>query len=181
MFCYQVDAELQLAIPRLKDAEAVFALIQKDREYLAEWLPWVKQMKSVEAERDFIKTSLANFGSGKSLNLLIWYQGQYAGNISFNTINSENHSADIGYLLGQDFQHLGIMHRSVAALLAIGFTEYQLEKIVIKAATGNQPSNQVIQKLGLHHDGIERHAEVINQQWLDLNVYSILKSEWQHA
>ena len=86
MFCYQVDAELQLAIPRLKDAEAVFALIQKDREYLAEWLPWVKQMKSVEAERDFIKTSLANFGSGKSLNLLIWYRGQYAGNISFNKI-----------------------------------------------------------------------------------------------
>lgn len=179
MFSYQVDDELKLALPRLQDAATVFNLIQKDAGYLGKWLPWVKQMTSVSAERQFIKTSLENFGLGKSLNLLIWYQDQYAGNISFNTIDYAKQSADIGYLLDQDLQHRGIMHRCVLALLMIGFQDYDLEKIVIKAAIDNQPSNRVIQHAGFHFDGVERHAEQVADQWLDLNVYSILRSEWQ--
>lgn len=179
MFSYKVDDDIQLALPRLKDAVTVFELIQKDQDYFGEWLPWVYSTKTVEDERQFLKTSLEHFGVGKSLNLLIWYRGQYVGNLSFNTINTDNRSADIGYLLGKDFQHRGIMNRSVNALLKIGFTEYDLEKIIIKAATANQPSNHVIQKLGLHLDGVERHAEKANQHWIDLNVYSILREEWQ--
>ncbi|WP_125606825.1 GNAT family N-acetyltransferase [Lapidilactobacillus bayanensis] len=178
MFSYQVDAEIKLALPRLKDAETIFAMIQKDADYLSEWLPWVDSMKSAEEERQFIETSLEHFGLGQSLNLCIWYHDQYAGNISFNKFDQRTRSADIGYLLGQDFQHRGIMHRCVTALLKIGFTEYDLEKIVLKAAVGNRPSNQVIQHAGFHFDGVERHAEQIHDQWLDLNVYSMLRSEW---
>ena len=39
-------------------AEAVFALVDENRDYLREWLPWLDNNRSVDDTRAFIKKSL---------------------------------------------------------------------------------------------------------------------------
>lgn len=178
MFSYRVDDEISLALPRVIDAQAVFELIKKNEAYLAEWLPWPRQLDSVAAEADIFREQLRLFADGRSLNLLIWFHGEIVGCLSLNTIHAETQSADIGYWLAQDKQGYGIMHRSLLALFEISFGEYGLEKLMIAAATGNQPSNAVIRHAGFHFDGVNRRAEKLERGWVDHNWYSLLKSEW---
>lgn len=178
MFSYRVDDDISLAIPRRQDAKKIFEVVEKDVDYLSKWLPWPRSLKTVADEEDSLKLLLLHFGQGESLNLVIWYQHEIAGSISFNKFDQKNQSAEIGYWLAGDLQGHGIMHRCVEAMFTIGFTEYDCEKIMIRAATENGPSNHVIQKAGFHFDGVERHAQKLEQGWIDFNCYSLLKSEW---
>ena len=71
------------------------------------------------------------------------------------------------------------MTRSVKELLMYGFTELDLNKIVIKAATENQRSRKVAQRLDFTLEGIERDGELLcDNQFTDLAIYGLLKKEF---
>ncbi|WP_281165481.1 GNAT family N-acetyltransferase [Liquorilactobacillus sicerae] len=181
MFSYQVDNQIVLALPRPEiDSPALFALIIASRKKLITWLPWVLKIKSVEDEQNFLKSVCQHFGTGKSLNTVIYYENQPAGMISFNQFRKIDQSADIGYWLGTKFTHKGIMQRSVKAMCQLGFADYQLNKIVINAAIENQSSNRVAQSCGFHFDGVLRANEyLIDGRFHDENHWSLLKAEWE--
>ncbi len=44
-----------------RHAPEVFAVVDRERAYLREWLPWVDMSTAVEHTRNFIKTSLQQF------------------------------------------------------------------------------------------------------------------------
>lgn len=179
MFSLVVDSDISLSLPRPRlDAPALFQLIEDSRPELERWLPWVPLITSEDKERESLEVFLADFGRGKSLNCLIWYRNQIAGMISFNKF-AGNGSADIGYWLRTDFTHRGIMHRAVEAFIRLGFEEYDLNKIVIRAATGNAPSNAVIRGVGFHLDGVLPQEEKVGGSYLDHNVWSLLLDEWK--
>lgn len=169
-----------LALPRPHlDAPALFALVEDDREGLEQLLPWVSETKKAEDEEGILKRVLAHFGTGGSLNLVIHYNGFPAGMIGFNSFHTVNRSADIGYWLGRDFRGKGIVCRAVAGLCEIGFEEYGLNKIMIRAATDNQSSNAVAERAGFHLDGTLRCDELLIDGFHDSNEWSLLKSEWK--
>lgn len=180
MFSFNYDEDVSISLPVINlDAKVLFKEIQESKNEIAPWLPWAKEMKKVEQEAEFLAVTLKHFGAGNSLNCVIFYHDQQVGMISFNKIDNVNKLADIGYWLGTRWTHKGIMHRAVLAMLEVGFTDYQLNKIIIRAAIDNQPSNLVAQKLNFHLDGINREAEkYANNKFRDLNEWSLLKSEW---
>ncbi|WP_261807404.1 GNAT family N-acetyltransferase [Lapidilactobacillus luobeiensis] len=178
MIGYQIDSELYLALPRSQDATALVALIQTDAVYLSQWLNWPAGT-TLATEQQVIQQNRRDFGTDKSLVLAIWWRQQIVGMISFNGFRADGKISDVGYWLGQGFQGQGIMHRALMALVQIGFTDYQLEKIVIHAGVGNQPSNAVARNAGFKLDGVVRHDELLTSQgWIDLNSYSLLRQEW---
>jgi len=73
---------------------------------------------------------------------------------------------------------MGIMKRSLEKLIEVGFIQYELDKIVIRVAVGNTKSSNIPMKLGFKHDGTLRHDIKINGEIQDLNVYSLLRSEY---
>lgn len=180
MFTYQIDEEISLALPRPKlDAQPLFELVDESRSELAPWLPWVPQMQAAADEEAFLTTVVQHFATGESLNVVILYQGQTAGMISFNRFNPLAQSTEIGYWLGTKYSHKNIMHRAVAGMCAIGFQDYQVNKIVIEAAVENAPSNQVAKKAGFHLDGTMRANELLADGYHDGNVWSLLRSDWE--
>ena len=48
-----------------EDAEAVFAVVERQRDYLRQWLPWVDRTRSAGDVRDFISRALAQFDAGQ--------------------------------------------------------------------------------------------------------------------
>lgn len=179
MFDYIVDSEIKLSLPNPEvDSYELFDVINDNRESLKKYLPWVDNMLSYQDEMKVMRMQLINFSRNVSLNVIIKYHNKAVGTISFNNIDKNNRTADIGYWLAPDFEHQGIMARSLYAMCKIGFIEYNLNKIVINAAVDNDKSNQVAKKAGFQLDGILREKELLSDGFHDENQWSILKKEW---
>jgi len=73
------------------------------------------------------------------------------------------------------------MVRSCKALITYGFHELSLHRIEIKAATDNVRSQAIPAKLNFVKEGILREAELVNDKFLDLILYSMLEREWKES
>jgi ribosomal-protein-serine acetyltransferase len=56
-----------------------------------------------------------------------------------------------------------------------------MNRIQIKVAVGNLKSAAIPHRLGLYFEGIERNGEFHTDRYYDLEVFSILKTEWISA
>jgi ribosomal-protein-serine acetyltransferase len=84
----------------------------------------------------------------------------------------------IGYWLVSEYEGKGIMTRACEVLIDYGFDELGLNRIVIRASTDNVRSQAVPLRLGFTREGVARQAEWLNDRFIDMVVYSMLRSEW---
>jgi ribosomal-protein-serine acetyltransferase len=63
-------------------------------------------------------------------------------------------------------------------LLAYLFGELDLHRVVIQCGTENHRSCAIPQRLGFTKEGVLRQAQWVSGRWIDLNVWSLLRSEW---
>ena len=176
-----VSEDLRLREVSLSDAPAIFGIINTNREFLRKWLPFVDYSKAVADTEAFIKTVTAE-GNTTDLVFVVLYQGQHVGVIGFKGIDPANLKLEIGYWLAEEQQHKGIMVRSCTALIKYAFDKMQMNRVQIKVGVGNTRSSSIPKKLHFTMEGIERDGELLsNGQFHDLEVYSLLRKDWQKA
>jgi ribosomal-protein-serine acetyltransferase len=174
----KADEEIVLREISLSTAQLIFDSIDRSRNHLREWLPFVDSTKSVTDTRNFIKSVLASSCPKKDMIFEIWYLKQFAGLIGFKEIDLANRKAEIGYWLDANMTGKGIMIRSCKELINYAFQELDLNRVMIKVAVGNTKSQAIPKNTGLRMEGIEREGELIYDNYLDLEVFSVLKNEW---
>ncbi|MGK7396082.1 MAG: GNAT family N-acetyltransferase [Candidatus Cyclobacteriaceae bacterium M3_2C_046] len=174
----EIDHETYLKQLELEDAENLFQSIDRDRDYLRTWLPFVDHTTKLVHTRHFVQNVIRSGSGLREIILVIHHQEKFAGIIGFKGTDPMNRKTEIGYWLARDFQGKGIMYRSCAALLDYAFTRREMNRITIKCAVGNTKSSRIPEKLGFRLEGIERDGELLNQGYTDVKVYSILKKEW---
>lgn len=178
MLSYQVNPDIVLAMPRpQKDAPILFKLLDTHRQSFEYYLPWLSLTGDYHDEVRFLEQTNRHLGQGDSLNLVIWFKHQIVGMISFNHFDHTRDSADIGYWLGQEFQGQGIVTKAVKGLCQLGFESYDLNRIIIQAATDNEASNRVAKNAGFTFEGIMRQNEKLHDGFHDENIYSLLRSD----
>ena len=155
-------------------AEAIFALTDRNRDYLRRWLPWLDGTRTASDTKQFLEHQLSRFAKGEALLVTIFYRGSLAGVAAFNSIDHVNRTGFIGYWLGEEFNGKGIMTSVVRDLIAIGKEYYSLQRIEIRCATGNARSRAIPERLGFQHEGTLRRAERVYENWHDLEVYAML-------
>ena len=74
-------------------------------------------------------------------------------------------------------QGRGIVTRTCRALLYYAFGELELNRMQIRIATGNRRSLAIPERLEFVFEGVQRQAELVNGEYYDLAVYSMLASE----
>ncbi|HWJ79762.1 MAG TPA: GNAT family protein [Niallia sp.] len=181
MFTYQIDEKIELRIFHENDAEEFFALTMKNKDYLKEWLGWLDYTKTVEDTRNNIKERLQGIleTGGYPKSVAIIYEGKIAGTIGYNEINRTSKIGIIGYWLASEFQGLGIMTKACKAFINYGFTELGLNRIQIAAATENEKSRAIPERLGFTQEGTIRQAEWLYDHYVDHVIYGLLKEEWE--
>lgn len=177
-FVLPVAADVELSLLNEEDATPLFALIERNRAYLREWLPWVDYETSVEDSRRFARRSVQRYLDNEGCDMGIRYQSQLAGVISFHTVNWPNRQVEIGYWLGADFQGHGIMTGACRAMLEYAFRKLQLNRVTILCASGNLRSRAIPERLGFTREGVIREGEWLYDRFVDLIMYSMLAREW---
>ncbi|WP_455203465.1 GNAT family N-acetyltransferase [Kaarinaea lacus] len=174
----EIDQDLQLGLLQRHHADELFSRIDSNRNYLREWLPWVDLTKDVTVVTKFIASTLEQFSDGFGFQAGIFLAEQLIGVTGYKPIDATNCVGEIGYWLAQDHQGRGIMTKCVSKVIAGGFKEYGLNKIVISSAMENHRSRAVAQRLGFSEEGIQRQREWLNGRFVDHMVYTLLKDEY---
>ena len=175
----KINPDLYLRTITLEDANNVFALTDKSRLYLREWLPWLDFTKEEADTSAYIEGCLKGQEAQTSLSFVIVFHDEIVGISGFNTINPSNKIAAIGYWLSEGAQGHGIMTKTVKALLQYAFVVLQLNKVEIRAAEGNAKSRAIPERLGFTMEGTIRAAEWLYDHYVNHVVYGMLASEWQ--
>lgn len=179
MFQMQVDNEIKLRMLSARDADSLFEITMQSKEYLKEWLPWLDDIRSPSDSMAFIKNSFLIYNNRQGITAGIFLNEQLVGVISFNKLDFNNKIGYIGYWLAKHHQGKGIMTKSVAALVSYGFEELSLNRIDIRAASGNWPSRAIAERLGFRKEGCLRQAEWLYNRHVDHVIYGLLKEEWK--
>lgn len=180
MFQYTIDENLALRVFRLDDAEEFFQLTIKNKAYLKEWLGWLDYTNTVEDTKENIRGRLQGIveTGGYPKSVAILYKGKIAGTIGYNEINRTSRIGTIGYWLGEEYQGNGIMTKACEAFITYGFTELNLNRIEIAAATENKKSRALPERLGFTEEGTIRQAEWLYDHYVDHVIYGLLREEW---
>jgi len=164
------------------DASEIFQTIDRQRQYLGKWLPFVAFTKQEADTFRFIQTIVEENAAKREYVFVILHEGCFAGVIGFKDTDRLNQRTEIGYWLAEEMQGKGIVTQSVKKMCHFAFEELGINRIQIKCAVGNFPSKKVPRRLNFHLEGIERDGELLaGGQFTNLEVYSLLKSEFKSA
>jgi ribosomal-protein-serine acetyltransferase len=179
MFRRAVASGIELRQFESDDAESLFALVDRDREYLRQWLPWVDATVSTDQIIEFLARVTAQFEEGLGPNFGIWLDGSLAGAIGCHPIDRPDRSCSLGYWIASAHQGKGTITRCCLHLLEYLFSEAGLHRVEIRCGTGNSRSCAIPRRLGFTREGVLREAEWVNDRWLDLEVWSMLEQDWK--
>jgi ribosomal-protein-serine acetyltransferase len=179
MFRRAVAPGIEMKLFETNEAKALYALVERNRERLRNWLPWVDHTHSPEDIRLFILRVLDQYHSNLGPQTGIWVNGVLSGTVGCHPIDWSNRNCSIGYWVDAGHEGKGVITRSCAALLDYVFDEQGLHRAEIRCGTGNQRSCAVPERLGFNREGIARQAEWVNDRWVDLVVWGILEEEWR--
>lgn len=177
MLTRELSHGVALRLLEERDVDELYALVEANRAYLAEWMPWAATETRGNAAA-FIRLTRIQVGENNGLNTAITVHGRLAGMAGVGQIDWANRSTEIGYWLAAEHQGRGIMTAAVAAHLEHLFGALGLNRVTIKAATGNARSRAIAERLGFTLEGVEREAEWIGTRVHDLARYAILAVDW---
>lgn len=171
--------DLYLRLMTHADAPDIFATIQREREYLGEWLPFVDKTHALSDTEAFIGSVLDVPEQEKEWVFTIRNaKAEFIGLIGFHDTDTDNHKSELGYWLSQAHQGRGIITKAVQTLCEYAFKEMGIHRIQIRCAVGNTASQRIPLKLGFLYEGIERDGECVKEDiYRDIEVYSLLKTD----
>ena len=174
----QIDGETMLEVAHMGHAEEFFTLIDTDRNYLRQWLPWLDINLCLEHTQSFIATAQRQAATNNGFQAIIRHRGQMVGVIGHHWVDWANGATSIGYFLGERFQGQGLMTKACRMLLDNSFKVLKLNRAEIRCAVENRKSRAIPEGLGFVNEGIKREAEWLYGHFVDHVVYSILAREW---
>ena len=181
MFRAPVRENVFLQLLEEGHAAEVFSLVDRDRAYLREWLPWVDATELIDDTLSFIRASREQFASNKGFAAGIWSEQRFCGVIGTHQLDLLNRKGEIGYWLGRSFQGRGIMTEACRAVVTHLLGEMDLNRVSIHCARENEKSCAVAQRLGFTEEGTAREAQFLHGHFHDLRRFSMLKKDWNPA
>jgi len=178
MFRREISPGAELRQFQLRDAGELFASVERNRERIRVWLPWVDQTQSVDDVRIFISRAVEQAESHLGPQAGIWVDGAFAGSIGCHPISWPDRSCSVGYWLDAAHEGTGLITRGCAVMLDYLIGELGLHRVEIRCGTENHRSGAVPQRLGFTREGIIRDGQWVNNRWVDLVVWGILAEEW---
>lgn len=173
----KIDQITNIELIHEHHAQSIFELVNSNRTYLREWLPFVDKMQTPEFAQNFVKGTMQRNKEGIEYAFVIVLNHQVIGRVGVYKIDSQNKIGEIGYWIAENFQGKGIVTRACQVVIDFCFKELQLNRIEIKCGTQNFKSQYIPEKLKFRKEGVMRQAELLYDKFIDLNLYSLIKKE----
>jgi ribosomal-protein-serine acetyltransferase len=159
----------------MDDLDAIWRLVDDERDRIGVWMPWVELTHTIDDERGWLASVTADERSLDGCGIFV--EGELAGGIGL-MVDAWGFVGEIGYWIGSAHEGRGLVTRACRALIDIGFRERGLHRIAIRAGVENQRSRAIPERLGFTEEGVQRGAGRGLGLFHDLVVYGLLEDEW---
>lgn len=100
------------------------------------------------------------------------------GTCGFTRIDTENDSAEIGYVLNPEFCGRGLATEAVRAVIDFGFFELGFHRIHARFMQENQRSRKLMERVGMTFEGYMRDLVFVKGEYRTVGICSIICDEW---
>ena len=161
----------------LADAEDLFRYASEPA--VSRFMPW-NVHKTIEETKRFLAFILDAYEQQRKLTWAIELKetGKMIGTIDYVSWQPKRSKAEMAYTLSHEYWGRGLMKEAAEGLLAFGFKEMGLNKVEAPIMLENAQSRRLAEKLGMKLEGVARDHMVIKGDFVDLAMYSLLKSEF---
>jgi len=173
-----IDDHLFLERLSLSHVDLIFKSIDQNRKFLRKWLPFVDFTHKVTDTEKFVRSILEKPVSVRDEVYVIWYKHEFAGLIGFKDADRVNDKIEIGYWLAEKMTGKGIATLAARKMVNLAFRNMNMNRVQIRCGVGNEKSSAIPRRLGFSFEGVERAGERHNHDYIDLEVFSLLKREW---
>jgi RimJ/RimL family protein N-acetyltransferase len=94
-------------------------------------------------------------------------------------LDEQHQHAELGYWLGVPYWGKGYATEAARELLRYGFEDLGLHRIFASHFKPNPASGRILVKLGMRHEGCQREHLRKWDQFVDSEMYGILRQEWE--
>jgi ribosomal-protein-alanine N-acetyltransferase len=119
-------------------------------------------------------------GSALTFAVILTKSREWCGAIGLG-INRLHSHAELGYWIGVPFWNRGYCSEAASAVVDYGFEVLRLNRIWAAFFSRNHASGRVLEKVGMTHEGCLRGHILKWGEYLDVEQYGILRSEWERT
>lgn len=163
---------------KISDAECMFKNWASDSR-VTKFMTW-PPYRNVEDVKGYIGFLNENHKNNNYYDWVIELKeiGEPVGSISVVQLREDIESAEVGYCLGFDWWHNGIMTEAFTAVIKFLFEEVGVNRIEATHDLNNPNSGKVMKRCGLQYEGTLRQAGKNNCGICDTVHYAILKEDY---
>lgn len=162
---------------QLDVAPTMFGYVERDRERLRQFLPWVDSTKTIQDEIEYIKMTHEKWDKFELFDYGIFNRDTdtYMGNVGVHTIAWIHERCELGYWILGDFEGKGFMSDAVSGLEKTCF-EMGFNRVEIRCSSLNRRSASVPRKLGYRLEGMLSQDSIEMGRHRDTLIFGKTKS-----
>jgi len=176
-FCLHVADHTEVRLLRAQDADSLYDVTIRNREWLSAWMSWMDRVIDVSDTYAFLRAAEKEAYEHTAFKGGIWRHGNLIGCIDLHQIDWVNGNARIGYWIDKEHTGRGIITRAVHLLTEYAFEALDLHRIEIHVATENRASRRVPERLGFNLEGVLRHVQRLRGKYYDHALYALLRDD----
>ena len=150
---------LTIRAPRPGDGTEINAAIRETFDDLKGWMPWARQIPTLEESESFVRRAQCEFLAREDLTLFLLLKGTntIVGASGLHRINWDIPKFEIGYWCRKRFQGQGYITESTEAITKFAFETLGAKRVEIRCDVKNVRSQHIPNRLGFKLEGTLRN------------------------
>lgn len=128
-----------------------------------------------------VRTTTAAQSPRSLFDLAITKDGELVGRVGLNIKDPATREGELWYILHPAHWGKGLVPEAARAMLALGFEDLGLHRIIIDTDPRNHASVRVAQKLGMRQEAHFVENFFAKGEWSDSLIFALLRREWPGA
>lgn len=169
------EGDMSLRAPSPDDVPAI---VRACRDPLTQqWLPLPNPYDETHALGFVTELAGAAWRSGAGIVRAIEVDGRFAGMVDLKKTDWRGRTTEIGYWVSPDQRGRGVAGRAARLLGDWALREQGMERVEIRAATGNLGSQKSALAAGYRREGVLRSAGYVHSGRVDLVVFGKTRAD----
>ncbi|MEE8391330.1 MAG: GNAT family protein [Anaerolineae bacterium] len=166
---------LTIRSPMPGDGVELQAAVAESIDDLRPWMPWAKEIPTVEEEEIAVRKGRARFLTRADLWLLLFLKGTrtLVGGSGLHRMDWDVPSFEIGYFARSRFAGQGYITEAVRGVTRFAFETLGARRVKIRCDACNERSQQVAERAGFELEAtLRNHAVAVDGELRDTLIYS---------